>query len=279
MQTQEYFLKKYVDIHTELSSALDAITYINTNFPIFAKTHFNSKKDELDKFWKELHDNDFEIWKIVNNLYKEASIGNQPNVEQLPKRASDAWLHLLNDGANYQYSVHFIHEMNLINLVTKFNEFLKDMLKIAFSLDPQTKDSWKQMSNEEKETMVFRLVEDDIKEAAITIRKTFGLDLKNESDWKEFAEYTYRRHIFIHNRGFPSEKYRKRTGYRGSNKKLTVDKDYIIKGISIFKKYSEIIEEFFIEKHLDIVNITKKSNIIKIDLTKGGGKIIPASDK
>ncbi len=278
MQTRNYFLKKYVDIHIELSSSFDAITYINTNFPIFAKTHFDSKKNELDKFWKELRESDFETWKIVNDLYKELSTGKQPNVENLPKRAVEAWLHLLDDGANYQHSILFIHEMNLISLVTKFNEFLKDMLKIAFSLDPQTKESWNKMSNDERETMVYHLVEDDIKKAAITIRKTFGLDLKKESDWRDFAEYTYRRHVFIHNRGFPSEKYRKRTGYRGSNEKLTVDKDYIIKGISIFKKYSEIIEEFFIEKHLDMVNITKKSNVVKIDLTKNGGKIIPASD-
>jgi len=34
-----------------------------------------------------------------------------------------------------------------------------------------------------------------------------------------------------------------------------------------------LIEEFFIEKHLGMVNTTKKSNIVKIDLTKDDGKI------
>ena len=147
MQTRNYFLKKYVDIHIELSSSFDAITYINTNFPIFAKTHFDSKKNELDKFWKELRESDFETWKIVNDLYKELSTGKQPNVENLPKRAVEAWLHLLDDGANYQHSILFIHEMNLISLVTKFNEFLKDMLKIAFHLTLKQKSPGIKLTN------------------------------------------------------------------------------------------------------------------------------------
>ena len=168
--------------------------------------------------------------------------------------------------------------MILINLITKFNEFLKDTLKIAFSIDPQTKDSWKEMNEEDQETKIFHLVEDDIKETAKTIRKIFSLDLKTETDWREFAEYTYRRHVFTHNRGFPSKKYRDRTGYSGADVKLSIDKNYVEKGISLFKKYTDIIEEFFIEKHLGMVNTTKKSNIVKIDLTKGGGKIILIDD-
>jgi len=277
MSAEEY-LQKYIDIHTALTNVIDAITYINDNFPQFAKNHFDSKQNELNQFWKELHGSDPETWSIVNNLYEELGKGNQPNVEGLSKKALDSWLHLLKDGANYQSSVVFTHEMILINLITKFNEFLKDTLKIAFSIDPQTKDSWKEMSEEEQETKIFRLVENDIKEAAITIRKIFGLDLKVENDWRDFAEYTYRRHVFIHNRGFPSKKYKDRTGYRGTEIKLSIDKNYVEKGISLFKKYTDLIEEFFIEKHLGMVNITKKSNIVKIDLTKGGGEIIPIDD-
>jgi len=142
----------------------------------------------------------------------------------------DSWLHLLEDGANYQSSIAFIHEMILINLITKFNEFLKDTLKIAFSIDHQTKDSWKKMNEEDQETKIFHLVEDDIKEAAKTIRKFFGLNLKIEKDWRDFAEYTYRRHVFIHNRGFPSKKYKDRTWYRGAEIKLSIDKNYVEKG-------------------------------------------------
>ena len=275
MSSREYFLQKYINIHVVFKLVLEVTAHLNETFPIMAKNLFDSKQKDLDRFLQELHNNDFETWKVITSLYSQLSISKQPNVNGLSPHTLKIWLHLINDGANYQHSIIFIHETILINLITKFNEFLKDTLKIAFSLDPQTKDSWKTMNDEQRETKVFHLVEDDIKEAAITIRKIFGLDLKKELDWKDFVEYTYRRHIFIHNHGFPSEKYRKRTGYKGPSIKLSIDKDYITKGISLFKKYSEIIEEFFIEKHLDMVNITKKSNIIKIDLTKNGGQIIP----
>jgi len=269
----EEYLQKYIDIHTALNTVIDAITYINNNFPQFAKNHFDSKQNKLNQFWKELHEKDPKTWSVVNNLYEELGKGKQPNVEGLSKKALDSWLYLLEDGANYQSSIAFTHEMILINLITKFNEFLKDTLKIAFSIDPQTKDSWKKMNEEDQETKIFHLVEDDIKEAAKTIRKVFGLDLKKEEDWRDFAEYTYRRHVFTHNHGFPSKKYKDRTGYRGDEIKLSIDKNYVEKGILLFKKYSDLIEEFFIEKHLGMVNITKKSNIIKIDLTKDGGEI------
>jgi len=251
MSAEEY-LQKYIDIHTALTNVIDAVIYINNNFPQFAKNHFDSKQAELDQFWKELHGKDPETWSIVNNLYEELRQGNQPNVNGLSKKALDSWLYLLEDGANYQSSVAFTYEMILINLITKFNEFLKDTLKIAFSIDPQTKDSWKEMNEEDQETKIFHLVEDDIKETAKTIRKIFSLDLKTETDWREFAEYTYRRHVFTHNRGFPSKKYRDRTGYSGADVKLSIDKNYVEKGISLFKKYTDIIEEFFIEKHQNI---------------------------
>lgn len=141
--SSEKYLQKYIDIHTVLKTGIDAVTYINNNFPQFAKNHFDSKQKELDQFWKELHGKDPETWSIVNNLYEELRQGSQPNVDGLSKKALDSWLYLLEDGANYQSSVVFTHEMILINLITKFNEFLKDTLKIAFSIDHQTKDPWK----------------------------------------------------------------------------------------------------------------------------------------
>jgi len=277
MNLQEKYLQKYILIHTSFGNVCDAIRYINTNFPVFAKTHFDSKNDELLSYRKQLQSEDPETSKTVEKLLQSLSAGEQPQLDDLSKKSLDAWLHNLEAGANYQYSVILIHEMLLVDLITKFNEFLKDTLKIAFSIDPQTKDSWKTMSLEKQETQVFHFVEDDIKEMAIKIRKFFKLDLKQETDWKDFAEYTYRRHVFIHNRGFPSDKYKKRTGYSGPETKLSIDKNYVEKGIILFKRYSDLIEEFFIEKHLDMVNITKKSNIIKIDLTKGGGTITPTS--
>lgn len=272
--SQEEYLQQYINIHTAFLNVIDAATYINNYFPKFAKNHFDSKQNELDQFWEDLHKKDPETWSVVNTLYEELRQGKEPNVSGLSEKALESWLHLLEDGANYQSSVAFTHEMILINMITKFNEFLKDTLKIAFSIDPQTKDSWKELSDEEQETKIFHLVEDDIKEAAKTIRKIFGLDLKVEENWRDFAEYTYRRHVYIHNRGFPSKKYKDRTGYRGQDIKLLIDKNYVDTGLSLFKKYSDQIEEFFIEKHLGMVNITKKSNIVKIDLTKGDGEII-----
>jgi len=85
--SEEEYLQKYIDIHTGLTTVIDAITYINNNFPQFAKNHFDSKQNELNQFWKELHEKDHKTWSVVNNIYEELWKGKQPNVKGLSKKA------------------------------------------------------------------------------------------------------------------------------------------------------------------------------------------------
>ncbi len=95
MDLREEYLQKYIQFHSSFGTAIQAIRYINENFPVFAKAHFDSKQDELDTFWKTLHEKDPETWTLVNRLYQEASSGNQPNLYGLPEKVTINWLNLL----------------------------------------------------------------------------------------------------------------------------------------------------------------------------------------
>lgn len=278
MTTQEYFLKQYTDIHSKFTSVLDLIEHLNQNFPKMADTHLHNQDNELEKYLIELKKQDQSTYDEATTALKKFESGQGYDLNKMSKKSLDTFIKLIDNKAIRQASQTFIREMALIHIITTFNEFLKDTLAIAFSLGDKTKNAWKTMSDDDKEKTVTHLVEHDIKEAAVELRKNFDLDLKKQNDWEDFAECFYRRHVFIHNRGFPSQKYRDRTHYSGNNTKLEINRDYLIKVIPIFKKYSDLIEEYFIEKQLFMVNVTKKSNIINVDLTKGGGTITKIDD-
>ena len=84
--------------------------------------------------------------------------------------------------------------------------------------------------------------------------------------------------MYTHNEGFPNKTYRDRTNYTGPDVKLSLDKVYLNRTIEILKKYAEIIEEYCLDHYMYVVNVTKKGNVRHIDLTEGGGEIIPIKD-
>ncbi len=279
MYSQEFFLKQYIDIHSKFKNVLDLTEHLNENFPKMADTHLNDQQNKLQQYLDDLKKEEKTTYDEAILTLKKFENGHGYDPSKMSRNGLEAFIKLIDDKAKHQSSQDFIREMALVHIITTFNEFLKDTLHIAFFLGAKTKKMWRAMSKKNQEKTIAHLVEHDIKEAAVEIRKNFSLDLKKESDWKDFAECIYRRHIFIHNRGFPNQKYIDRTHYRGKNTKLKIGKGYLADTITYFRKYSDLIEEYFIEEQLYMVNITKKSNVIKIDLTKGGGKIIPIKDK
>lgn len=272
--TQEYYLKLYTDIHSKFSSVLDLISYLNENFPKMADAHRDAEDQKIKKYLQELERQDKSTFEEATTTLRKFENGGGYDLGAMSQKGLQIFIKLIDHKALHQHSQQFVREMALAYIITTFEEFLKETLVIAFSLGSKTKDEWKTLKGEEKEKRLAYLIKLDIKEIAIEIRKKFDLDLKRESDWKDFAECFYRRHILIHNRGIPTKTYKDRTGYSGKDVKLSVDKNYLTNAVTLFRKYSENIEEYFIENQLYMVNVTKKNPITYIDLTKDGGEII-----
>ena len=67
-------------------------------------------------------------------------------------------------------------------------------------------------------------------------------------NWSEFKERFYRRNILLHASGVVSEEYKRKTGYEGEEKRLTVSEDYLDKSFESFRLMSKKILGAFYEK-------------------------------
>lgn len=271
---QEQYIQKVIDLKTKFSNILDASEHINGNFPLMAKDFFKSKEKENDEFWKKLTQENtklgIETNKVLSNYEK---IGTSA-LEGQSKEVLEVISKLMHHGANYQLSLNFIHEMILGYIAVMFRVFVKDVSKIMFERDEKSKDDWKKLTDDEKEIKAKLLAENHLRDIAKQLNKNFGLKLKSEPDFDEFAEFFYRRDMYVHNQGFPNKNYKDRTSYTGPDAKLELDKNYINNALSLLRKYSEIIEEYCLENYMFVVNTNKKGNVTHVDLTKGGGEII-----
>jgi len=275
---QEQYIQKVIDMKTKYHSILDMTEHLINDFPIMSKNFFNEKKKKDDEYWKKLYQVNTPLWEEVNEVLTNFDQQGRRAIQGVSHEALKVISMLMHHGANYQASLDFIQEMILSFVVLMFRTYVKDISKIMFELDSKSKTEWKSLDEAEKETKSRDLAENHIRDMAKEIRKKFDLDLKKESDFADFIEPFYRRDMYVHNEGFPNQKYRNRAPYNGDDIKLAIDSDYLLNTTRLLRKYSEIIEEYCLEKYMYVVNTTKKGNVHHIDLTKTGGKIIPIKD-
>lgn len=149
-------------------------------------------------------------------------------------------------------------------MITNFEEFLQRIIASVFSMKPMAlKSSEKQMSyaeilnekNHSKLTdkMIEKEVKDLLKKDIESINKylikNFKLDLSKQKNWKQFKECFSRRHILIHNNIYPDEQYRKDTGYKGKYTRLQIEKLYLDRSISLYRKFGKIVNDFIVSKY------------------------------
>lgn len=271
---QDQYIQKVIDLKTKFGNILDTTEHLNGDFPLMAKSFFKEKENKNNEFWVKLTKENRSLAKEANEVISAYEKSGRMALEGRSHDILEVITKLTHHGANYQLSLNFMHEMILGHLVVMFRVFVKDVSKIMFERDEKSKENWKKLSDDEKETQARFLAENHIRDIAKQLNKNFGLKLKLEEDFDEFAEYFYRRDLFVHNQGFPSQTYKDRTSYSGPDIQLKLDNDYIKNMICLLRKYSEIIEEYCLEKYMYVVNINKKGNVTHIDLIKDGGEII-----
>lgn len=275
----DYYARKIIDIHVAFVNDLDTAKHMTRDFPSMASKFFHEKKTDIEKFWMELAINKPEL---ANSVNQKIQLWNQYGKEGMRGLDIDECKiisKLSYDGANYERELMLIDIMILSFLTTRFREFIRELSILILEIEFKHKGKHKSLKHEELELKAYNISEMDIKKLLKEFEKEWNLDLMIEDNYSKFTECFYRRNVFIHNNGFPNKKYRDKTGYKGPNDKLKITKDYLLQLINVFLSYSDKIYEHFLEKECSLVNITKKGNSHHIDLTNGGGEIIPIKDK
>ena len=269
----EHYLKKIVDTHVAFNSELDTGRHFIQDFPIMAEWFFQQKDKKTKEFWKKLVQENPSLSENVNKKIQEFNKSRvYDSNSKLSKEESEVIHRLCFDGSNRDQSLVFVKTLILLLFTTRFREFIKEILTIVIEIQFRKRKEDLDQESVKKKIDGYGW---NMKKMMNTLANKWKLILQKESDYKQFLEIFYRRDIFVHNRGFPDVKYRELSGYSGPDEEIKLTDDYLIELLSILKKYSDLVYEYFIEKELDMVNINKKGNSHHIDLTQTRGRIIP----
>ena len=153
-------------------------------------------------------------------------------------------------------------EMILIYLITIFEEFLDNLLSSLFRERPEIlKSSRRSITYQE----VFQhadllkvgskredrsVIDLDVDKLSKYLSTKFKLNLNQRRDWGQFKEFFYRRHIILHNYGYPDSIYIAKINRKVHDDEwLEIDNTYLAKAFDIFEKYSNYISDFFDKKY------------------------------
>lgn len=159
----------------------------------------------------------------------------------------------------------FIREMSLVYLISEFESFLEDILTGIFSNRPETlmssqkiitygelaeckkiEEAKDRIIEKEIDSIIRQDIQDVISKGLID---RFKLDLVT-ADWEQLKEFFYRRHIVIHNNCCPDSRYRAKTGYKGTEVRLSIGKDYLEQSFAVFQRCSELVRDSVHNKFL-----------------------------
>ena len=156
-------------------------------------------------------------------------------------------------------------EMILIYLITIFEEFLDNLLSSLFRKRPEIlKSSQRSITYQEAfqyadlyELLKLgskgeaRLVTDlDVDKLGKYLSTKFKLNLNQRRDWDQFKEFFYRRHIIVHNYGYPDSIYIAKIKRKVHDDEwLEIENTYLAKAFDIFQNYSNYISGFFDKKY------------------------------
>ena len=252
--------------YERLKYNLDFLDCLNKTIPqsLRKRQMINFDKDDIQNFGITdlIEANNFNKF-LLPSLQKSTSRSIKITSEKVIKKLIDKY-----KSAYYVSEMNsFIREMSLVYTITVFEQYLSEILINTLKLKPEImKSSKKQITYEElfsfkdfdgiKEHIAEReintMINQDIEKVNSNLIREFKLDLSKNRHWSKFKEYFHRRHIIIHNNNFPDKKYRKKTGYKGKQKRLSVTPYYLANCIKLFREYSKTIKDFFTNKFISI---------------------------
>ena len=253
--------------HTLLKDKIHALRVINELSSKVLDSHLQSMSEEMDqkvaKLPKKAKSEYDSIGMEMLALYDESIEADDLNIEHpIVAKTILEETKMYNDREHIRRSS---KEMILIYLIIVFEEFLANLLSSLFRKRPEIlKSSQKSIAYQEafqhidlyellKVTSKIEarsVIDLDIDKLGEYLNKKFKFSLNQRTDWDQFKEFFYRRHVIVHNYGYPDSIYIAKVKNKvNEDEWLETDNTYLAKAFDLFEKYSNHISAFFDKKY------------------------------
>lgn len=234
------------------------LDFLNNMIPDFLHKYLAQQEDEIRALILALNTKERSEYEKIIKLRK-SGLRTSPriNIRNLKVQKLFGFMELMR--VYHNYSDLFVKEMGLVFVVTKFEELLKNELMFLHMKEPRVhfyKDTTLekiQGKNQEIELILFeeqidKLLSEDIEEIGKKLDEKLGLDLRKLKNWDEFKERVYRRHVFIHNNGYPDDQYFRQTKLKKHKRRLDISNNYLKQTFTVYSDVTHYITDFLEKK-------------------------------
>jgi hypothetical protein len=253
--------------HTSLKDRISALRVINELSSKVLERHLQSLKEDMDQKIAKLPKkakSEYDSLGMEMLASSSQSIGiddiniEHPKVAKIIEEKTEMYNHR-------EHIRRSSKEMILVYLIIIFEEFLSNLLSTLLRKRPEIlKSCHKSITYKEafqyldlyellkvsskKEAQ--SIIDLDIDKLGEYLSTKFKFNLNQRTDWNQFKEFFYRRHVIVHNYGYPDSTYVAKTKYKvHEDEWLEIDNTYLTKAFDIFEKYSDQISVFFDKKY------------------------------
>lgn len=220
---------------------------VNNNIQLFTQTQIKSHLSNLQN----------------PNYIKSMEIYNQSKVNDLPINfflEVHIRQEIKRELINQIKIPEFVRNMCLTYIISSFENFLKNCLRLYYFYQPNVLKSQKKTLDYEQiinsksiEEVISTIIEKelmdlffkDIDDINDYLKIKIGLDLKQNTKWDKFRERFFRRNIITHNEGISNEIYSNKINKEELGKSLNVETEYLAESLIIFSEFIQIVYDFF----------------------------------
>ncbi len=254
-------LRSYIEILDFFNGDLSILRDLIKHIPKAIKTIL--KEIEPKNIDKDLELKIYTLFEKFDEAYTEVVTKEEQKEVSIPVQNNKAGI-FFEEVMKLRMLDILIFDMSLVYLITKFENFLRMLLRLTFLKEPRilmTKgksinyEEVLRFSNYNKlllniiEKEMFSLFMENIENINKYFEQRFNIALSSFVDeWLKFKERFYRRNLIVHNNSVINETYIEKTGYKGEDRILRVDPKYLDESIELFGEFSKKITEHFREK-------------------------------
>lgn len=265
----------YSEIYSSFNTEVKSLEKLSEVFPKLISNYFDSPEMSTTEKLMKLTKEELEEYKNFIEFWSERA--QKHDSKKFNFNHTKVFQIFYEDMDNSLFKGRFdrfTRVNGLILLITEFEFFLKRILDLTFSIKPEAmisknkqidfenfikKEKWESL-NDVVDKELDEILSKDIQEIGIYLMKKFHLDLTKRSDWQNFCEIFYRRHLLIHNSGKIDKKYLEKIinnkiskeiedHYKYTPHYLSVNQEYLRNSISLIKEYVKVIHDFFDDKY------------------------------
>jgi hypothetical protein len=270
MQLESPFQRPFSSLNAELSMLEELEKRVPQSIVQMQEKQISEWKKQANHLSQKDADSIDRVVKTIGDLLSELRKAKHTTKKRrvsVSRRAAKLFVNLAKAVAYPSRFNDFIRNMSLVYLISAFDNFLEEMMEVAFREQPKALVPFETTVTAEDlvkcrdldvakahlaRKAIAAMMYGDIEEINKRLKQRFKIALSSFDGWERFKERFYRRNLIIHRSGEIDDVYRRKVGFKGKTKALRVSHTYLLQSLDLFRNIAVDLFDAFHSKFIGV---------------------------